>query len=176
MTVRTKKFLFLTTLILGLYVANRFLLTKPVANTVKSDSYKVLEVYDGDTIQVQTENGPEKVRFSGINAPETTKPGVVGMCMADEATKRTRELIGSSKRVILTPDSRQTNRDRYNRLLRYVSNDQNQDINLMLVQEGLAPVMKGFEAEKKTAYLKAEAEAKRQGLGVWSEACKNFKP
>jgi micrococcal nuclease len=172
-TNTTKKFLLLAALIAGLYGVNHFLMTK-TASGVKSDSYKVLDVYDGDTIQVQTENGPEKVRFSGINAPETTKPGVVGMCMADEATKRTRELIGNSKKVTLTPDSRQTNRDRYNRLLRYVYNDQNQDINLVLVQEGLAPVMKGFEAEKKTAYLKAEAEAKRQGLGVWGDGCKGF--
>jgi endonuclease YncB( thermonuclease family) len=164
-----RKLIILLIFVGGIVALDRLVVSRP-SLPLRQDSYKVLSVFDGDTIEVQTDNGPEKVRFAGINAPETEKPGVVGMCMANEATDRLKALIGSST-VTLIPDSQQTNRDRYGRLLRYVVNWRNQDVSLVLVSEGLAPAMRGFDYEKKNEYLKAEGRAREAKLGVWSQEC-----
>lgn len=171
----TSRVLILGFVILGLYFANTYLARRP-ASPLRQDDYKVVNIFDGDTIEIQTDNGPEKVRFAGINAPETMKPGTDGMCMSGEATDKLKELIGSSMRVTLVPDALQTNRDRYGRLLRYVYNDQNIDVSFEIVKLGLAPAIRGFDYNHKTKYQTAEAQAKNSGLGVWSEACKTFTP
>ena len=174
MNPKYHRILLVILLVMATLFANDYLAKKP-SSPLRNDDYKVVKIYDGDTIEVQTDNGLEKVRFAGINAPETMKPGTDGMCMADEATDMLRELIGTSMQVTLVPDRLQTNRDRYGRLLRYVYNDKNTDVSIELVKLGLAPAIRGFDYDRKDKYQAAESEAKSAGLGVWSEFCKKFK-
>jgi len=79
----------------------------------KSTSWTVSKIVDGDTIHVISSVGvKEKVRFIGIDTPETGKCGFV------ESSDALAVLL-SGKTVILsrgTPDDR----DKYGRLLRYV--------------------------------------------------------
>ncbi|MCL2381233.1 MAG: thermonuclease family protein [Treponema sp.] len=100
----------------------------------------VLRVIDGDTIELA---GGERVRFIGIDAPETGEPG------ADEATRFVRELV-QGRTVWLEADG--ADRDRFGRLRRYVwiqqpTNTQDPDqirryqLNALLLQHGLATVM-----------------------------------
>ncbi len=53
------------------------------------DVWMVIEVVDGDTIDVATETGAATVRLIGINAPE------VGECFYDQATTALRFIVGS---------------------------------------------------------------------------------
>jgi micrococcal nuclease len=113
-------------------------------------------IIDGDTIEVA---GAEKVRLIGIDTPEK------GQYYYDEAKERLRELIGG-KEILLETD--RTDKDKYDRLLRYIYINRTELVNIMLVKEGLARALiiqpdNKYEEE----ILKAEAEARNQKLGLW---------
>jgi micrococcal nuclease len=125
-------------------------------------TYLVVYVVDGETILL--ENG-ESVRYLGIDAPETQHPTRGLECFGPEATERNRQLV-EGKFVRLEKD--QTDRDNYDRLLRYVYvNDL--FVNGLLIEEGYAfsyyypPDLKHYQ-ELLTLELKAE----QKGLGLWS--------
>jgi len=74
----------------------------------------VVRVIDGDTVEL--ENG-ERVRYLGIDTPETVHPDKPVECYGPEASERNKLLV-EGKRVRLLRDG--PDRDSYDRLLRYV--------------------------------------------------------
>ena len=74
----------------------------------------VARVIDGDTVEL--ENG-DRVRYLGIDTPETVHPNKPVECYGPEAYERNKGLV-EGKRVRLLKDS--SDRDAYDRLLRYV--------------------------------------------------------
>jgi len=82
----------------------------------------VYQVVDGDTIKVSFPDGTPAsatIRFLGIDTPESKDPRKPVECFSKEATEYLEKLIGS-KQVTLLSDTAADNRDRYNRLLRYI--------------------------------------------------------
>ena len=90
---------------------------------------KVVRIVDGDTIEVSVVGGIEKVRLIGIDTPERGEPGF------DEATEYVKERV-LGKTVLLWQDV--SDRDRYDRLLAYVTYDNGRFLNLLLVQNRCA--------------------------------------
>ena len=135
-------------------------LPSPTA-TPTSSLVKVTRVIDGDTIEIE---GGERVRYIGIDTPETVDPRKPVQCFGIEASKKNKELV-EGKNVRLEKDI--TDKDKYGRLLRYVYID-NLFINLELVKQGFAfsytypPDIK-YQAE----ILAAEAEAREANRGLW---------
>ena len=77
-----------------------------------------MAVSDGDTVRVRLDSGRvERVRYIGIDTPETAKPDTPGECYADRARDFNERLVGD-RDVRLELDVEQ--RDRYGRLLAYV--------------------------------------------------------
>ncbi len=58
-----------------------------------SSLVKVTKVVDGDTIEVETAQGLKKVRFIGINTPETVDPRRPVQCFGREASNETKRLL-----------------------------------------------------------------------------------
>ncbi|MFA5136351.1 MAG: thermonuclease family protein [Patescibacteria group bacterium] len=87
-----------------------------VSHTASSEAIliKVLSVIDGDTIIIE---GNQKVRYIGIDTPETKDPRKEVECYGHEAYVKNKELV-NNKYVRLEKDISDT--DRYGRLLRYV--------------------------------------------------------
>lgn len=113
----------------------------------------VTKIIDGDTIVIQ---GGEHIRLLGIDADERGQP-----CWTP-AKERLEELI-LNKEVLLESDS--TDKDQYDRLLRYVFLD-GQNINLQIVSEGLAIARFYQENEKyKDGIVAAESEAIASQIG-----------
>ena len=79
-------------------------------------SAEVIRVIDGDTIEVTIDGKVEKVRYIGIDSPEPYSEEVPE-CFSKEASMANRNLV-ENKKVTLVPDLE--DRDRYDRLLRYV--------------------------------------------------------
>jgi micrococcal nuclease len=126
----------------------------------KEGPFIVTKVIDGDTVVL--DNG-EHVRMSGINTPE------VGECYYAEAKNMTTGLL-LNKEVVLESD--RTNRDVYDRLLRYIYVD-NVSVSFYLVDHGYAKVYDKYKDDTKYyEQLKAvEQKAVDSGVGVW--ACNN---
>ncbi len=115
------------------------LLPAPVASQSDSTVVQVVRVIDGDTIQVCCVFGDrEKVRYIGINTPDTHHPMRGVEPYGKEAAEANRKLV-DGKTVSLEFDVEQ--RDRYGRLLAYVFLKDGIFVNAWLVEHGFAQVM-----------------------------------
>jgi micrococcal nuclease len=129
----------------------------------------VVSVIDGDTIVARVAGRDERIRLIGIDTPETVAPGRPVECFGPEATARARELLAPGAVVLLERDVEA--RDRYDRLLAYVTTADGTSVNRVLVAEGYAeasafPPNTALDAE----LAGLESEARRAGEGLWS-AC-----
>jgi micrococcal nuclease len=129
----------------------------------------ILLVY-GDTFIAMVDGARERVRLIGIDTPEAASMAASGIHPAEtgslEATSRLEALL-EGKRVILVKDV--SDRDSYGRLLRYAWLDAHTCVNLVLVEEGLASVVRippdiGLLEDLR----QAETRAREAGLGLWS--------
>jgi micrococcal nuclease len=128
-------------------------------------TYLVLRVVDGDTIEL--DNG-QKLRYIGIDTPETVDPRRGVQCFGREASNKNKELV-EGKTVRLEKDVSET--DRFGRLLRYVYVQTSQGevfVNDLMVREGFA-LSSPFppDISKQSRLDQAEAEARSAGRGLW---------
>ncbi len=133
-------------------------------------TYAVVSVDDGDTIIVNMAGIEEKVRFIGVDTPETHDPRKPVQCFGQAATEFTKNLIGGQT-VRLESDPTNTNRDRYNRLLRYVYLPDGRLVNAELIKQGFAFAYTGFPFTKMEEFRTYQVEARENNLGLW-EGCK----
>src|SRR4051812_8352880 len=128
--------------------------------------YSVAHFVDGDTIALNMNGKVEKVRFVGIDTPETHKPNTPVQCYGPAAAAYTKNIIGS-RRVRLVSDSLSTDRDRYDRLLRYVYLQDGTFVNEKLVQNGYAFYYPYFPFTKSQQFEADQAAAMAARKGVW---------
>lgn len=128
----------------------------------------VSRVIDGDTIEIST---GQKVRYIGIDTPETVHPEKTVQCFGTEASQKNKELV-EGKLVRLEKDVSET--DKYGRLLRYV----------YLISDGSTPtifvndylISQGFarastyppDVKYQDRFQEAEANARDNNRGLWS--------
>lgn len=142
--------------------------TTPVNST--PGFYRVSEVYDGDTVAVQMDGRTEKVRMIGVDTPETHKPNSPVECGGPEASDFTiKQLSGAEVR--LEADKINQNRDRYDRLLRYIYLKDGTLFNKLLITEGYGTPYTTYPFEKKVEFVEAGNEAKLANKGVWAGIC-----
>jgi micrococcal nuclease len=124
----------------------------------------VVRIVDGDTIHVRLGGRLEKVRYIGIDTPETRHPGLGEQPGGRAATAVNRELVGG-KRVRLELDVQE--RDRYGRLLAYVWVGDLM-INAELVRRGYAQVLTvPPNLRHQELFLALQRDARRAGRGLW---------
>ncbi len=123
---------------------------------------------DGDTIDVLIDGSEQRLRYIGINTPETVDPRRPVECFGREASERNRQLV-EGRTVGLERDVSET--DRFGRLLRYVWLE-GEMVNAALVAEGYATATT-FPPDVKYAdtFAAMEAEARAAGRGLWGDAC-----
>ncbi|MDQ7029693.1 MAG: thermonuclease family protein [Ardenticatenia bacterium] len=128
---------------------------------------RVARVVDGDTVELES---GERVRYLGVDAPETTgNPNVTqAEPLAQEATRFNRALV-EGQRVWLLPDT--TDRDRYGRLLRWVFLPDGTFVQAELVRQGYAFVNIIAPDDRFAELLRdLEARAKAERRGVWARS------
>jgi micrococcal nuclease len=130
---------------------------------------RVLRVVDGDTILVALGGGRERVRYIGVDTPESVKPGTPVQCFAKKASAENRRLI-AGRQVRLVADREA--RDRYGRLLAYVyRGSDGLFVNAELVRGGYAtPLRITPNVAHATQFSRLARAARRAGRGLWS-AC-----
>lgn len=161
--------------------------TSDTADTSDSDntvSVEVVDVVDGDTMEIEYENGTEDtVRLIGVDTPEVhvevspdeyegipdTQPA--RQCLngyGDEASTFAEQEIGGDT-VRLQFDELSDRRGSFDRLLVYIIDD-GENFNHLLLDEGLARVYDSSFTESDRFYETETAERENQ-TGVWS--CQN---
>ena len=119
------------------------------------ESHFVVRVLDGDTVQL---SGGEKVRFLGINTPET------GYNYSAEAKELLVNKILNQTVLIET-----LAKDRYGRILGYVYFNK-ELINKELISEGLAHSYYYGKDKHYKEIMRAEDSARKKGIGIWKES------
>lgn len=123
---------------------------------------KVVDVIDGDTITVLLDGLVVKVKYIGVDAPESVSRLEY---LGKEAKNRNREMV-TGRDVLLYKDV--SDRDRFDRLLRYVFVD-DKFINYELVSQGYASILDEPPDSACTLLFKhAEDSVREQALGIWA--------
>mgnify|MGYP005839445763 CR=1 FL=1 len=147
--------------------------TGPGSGSPALTEAEVLRVVDGDTIEVETGGQIYKVRYIGIDTPETVDPRRPVQCVGKEAAERNRQLV-EGRTVGLEKDVSEV--DQFGRLLRYVWVGDRM-VNSVLVEEGYA-MASTYPPDVKYAGLFAslQAQAREAGRGLWGSACASPTP
>ena len=126
---------------------------------------QVLRVVDGDTISVRVDGHTERVRYIGIDTPESVKRDTPVQCYAERAAAANAALV-AGRQVRLVPDAEQ--RDKYGRLLAYVYRDDGSFVNAVLVRDGYARTLTIPPTVAHAGEFARLAQAARAaGRGLW---------
>lgn len=137
------------------------------AAQASTEEARVVAVVDGDTIKVSIKGRTETVRLIGVDTPETKKPGAPVQCYGPEATAATTKAVAGAQ-VRLTKDRVAGDRDRWGRLLRYVS-VKGQDLGEYLLRSGAARAYayKNQRYAKRVTYERIQSRARSAKTGMW---------
>jgi endonuclease YncB( thermonuclease family) len=155
-------------LVIGIgWVATHHTQPAAVLGTTSPGFYKVTSFADGDTITVDMDGTEEKIRMIGVDTPETHDPRKAVQCFGQAASDYTKQLIGSQP-VRLEADPLGTNRDRYDRLLRYVYLPDGRLVEAEIIKGGYGFAYTSFPFGKSDEFRQYETEAKAANRGLWS--------
>jgi micrococcal nuclease len=129
--------------------------------------WQVVHVVDGDTINVEMGPVKETVRLLGIDTPETHDPRKPVQCFGQMASNYAANLL-NGKHVRLEPDPTNSNRDKYQRLLRYVYLPDGTLVNARLIKDGFAFAYVVFPLVKLDEFRALETEARNNNRGLWA--------
>lgn len=128
----------------------------------------VAKVVDGDTVDVSIDGKIERVRLIGINTPETVDPRKPVECFGKEASAKAHELL-DGQTIYVEADSSQQERDKYDRLLRYVWLADGQLFNVEMVAQGYAHEYTYSTPYKYQEQFKAaQSDADANDRGLWA--------
>ena len=134
--------------------------------SIYRETGNVTKVVDGDTLKVRIRGGRVvSVRMLGINTPER------GRCGDDEATDNLKRLAPVGATVDLVSDPSQAAKDRYGRLLRYVSKRGGfKDLSYRQAYNGYTKryVFGGKPVARDGKYVRAITQARKNDRGLWS--------
>jgi micrococcal nuclease len=142
----------------------------PVSAVNQRVSATVLRVVDGDTFVVLINGKKETVRIIGINSPEIVDPRRPVECFGKEAADEAKRLL-NSQTVQLQNDPTQSDKDKYNRLLRYISFGPDQkDFGLEMIRGGFAYEYTFIVPyQRQTAYKEEQKKAQEIKSGLWGD-------
>ena len=129
--------------------------------------FRVLSVVDGDTIMIDYYGKEESLRLIGINTPEVDGPYTKAECYGEEASAFSKKYL-ENQWVAIEGDFTQSNRDKYDRLLRYVYLT-DVDFGGFLISRGYAyEYTYDAEYDKREKYLSLQESAEAEGRGFWA--------
>jgi endonuclease YncB( thermonuclease family) len=142
----------------------------PVSSAVRSSTCELKRVIDGDTLEAQCDSGSTRIRLACIDAPETDQ--VPWGRRATHALKQALRGHNHFRAVI-------TGNGRYDRAIAKLYVDPGppstpREINLELVRRGRVAVYHRYC--DLAHYSDAEAGARRDGRGIWSEPGPHRRP
>ncbi len=158
----------LLTLLAG-FLTERNASVQQSAVLLSPGSYRVISAQDGDTITVDMDGTEEEIRFIGVDTPETKDPRKAVQCFGQAASTYTKELIGNQP-VRLEADPLTSNRDRYNRLLRYVYLSDGRLVQAEIIKAGYGFAYTSFPFTKSEEFSNYQRLAREQNVGLWN-AC-----
>lgn len=139
----------------------------PSSNGLRVKSF-VLKVVDGDTIDVLINGKSQAVRLIGIDTPEVVDPRKPVQCFGEQASQKAKSILGG-KNIFLESDPSQRDKDKYQRLLRYIYLEDGTNFNLMMIMQGFAhEYTYNLPYKYQSEFKAAQKTARQKGIGLWS--------
>ena len=134
-------------------------------NNMDRVEVKLVSCIDGDTARFIVNGKEEKVRFLGIDTPESTNTQEeYGM----DASNYTCDMLKSTNNIYLEFDINSDRYDKYDRLLAWVFIDNN-NLSELLLSKGYAEVKYIYGNYKYISDLcKVQKQAYNNNFGIWS--------
>lgn len=142
------------------------------------NSIKVTRIVDGDTFEIES---GEKVRLIGIDTPEKFESNKLNNdSQISEKGKKVIKKLGelsslySKKELLnfnikLVPDSTNSDKDRYGRLLRYVFINDTILFNLQIIKDGYAYAYIKYPFIYMEQFMEAQRVARENKIGLWGD-------
>ncbi|WP_309866907.1 thermonuclease family protein [Desmospora profundinema] len=128
---------------------------------------KVVRVIDGDTIVARVKEKEERIRFIGVDTPETVHPEKGEEPFGKEASDFTKTHLPAGGTIFLEMDAEE--RDHYGRLLAYIWVEE-ELFNASLLQEGLATTLTiPPNVKYRDEFRALEQESREKEVGLWGE-------
>lgn len=124
-------------------------------STQQENSYRVISIKDGDTIELLKDGKPLRVRLYGVDAPEKNQN------FGTRARQFTSELVFGQAVQLQVKDT-----DRYGRTVGIIYLPDGRSLNKELVRAGFAWHYKAYSKDPALAALEIEAREARRGLWV----------
>jgi micrococcal nuclease len=137
----------------------------PAATCWASESGRVVEVIDGDTIRVSIVGVVESVRLIGVDTPEIDPRRPVELFGKEASEFTRRSCLGEDVRLERDPQG--DTRDKYGRLLRYVYLPDGTLLNAEIIRQGYGHAYTRFPYAKMETFRALEREAREAGRGLW---------
>jgi len=135
--------------------------------------YDVVSITDGDTFRIMYEGSSTPLRMIAIDTPELHHPSEPVQCYAKEAKEYLESLI-AGKKIHIESEPLDDDKDKYDRLLRYVFLEDGTNVNEKMLSEGYAfekTYTPGYKYQ--TIFKDAQQEAIDNKKGLWAEnTCK----
>lgn len=136
------------------------------------EKIELVDCIDGDTARFIINGKEEKVRFLGIDTPESTN---IQEEYGVDASNYTCDILNSSNNIYIEYDINSNKRDKYNRILGYIFID-DKNLSELLVLNGYAEVKYIYGDYKYIDKLcKAEYIAYKERKGIWSISNYSYK-
>ena len=144
---------------------------KSLFNNAAYEEVYVSRVIDGDTIEL---DDGRKIRYLGIDTPETVHPRKSVECFGPEASSINKQLVLNKKIRIYKGKK---NKDIYDRYLRYIVIHENEEllINDYLVKNGYATVNRKYQSDNLNKIFETLLSSEKLAIdtkkGLWN-ACR----
>lgn len=127
------------------------------------DRGSVAKVIDGDTVHLKD---GRKIRLIGIDTPEIGRRGEASQPYGLQAHDALAQLLKNNKKIGLSYD--RDKRDRYKRTLAYISLNDGQSVEQILLSRGLArSIIVPPNDSRVNCYRRLETIARKAGMGIW---------
>jgi endonuclease YncB( thermonuclease family) len=138
-----------------------------VFRTGNQRTYKVANVADGDTIDIEIGGRKERIKLVGAEAPEIITAGTAPGCYGKEAAEKTKEIL-LNQYVYLEADDSQA--DSNETPARYIILPDGGDFGKYMIAEGYARKRdNGKPYGRQQEYAAAESEAQKNKTGLWGD-------
>ena len=138
-----------------------------LVDALRGGDARVVRVVDGDTVDVSVGGRVERVRYIGVDTPESVKPNTPVQCFAKAASAENERLVeGQAVRLVGDAEAQ----DRYGRTLAYVYRaSDGLFVNAELVRDGYAkPLEIAPNVAHAAEFSRLAGAARKAGRGLWS--------
>lgn len=133
--------------------------------------FKVIKIYDGDTITISDGTHEIRVRLIGIDTPEMNEKNPILRNLANQAKDYLSSLI-LNQFIYLQLDhfnEKSMHLDKFGRLLAYVYRfSDNLFVNAQMMRMGFSQEYEKYSFEQLHYFRKLAAQAKAEKLGIWA--------